>query len=270
MAPVLTREERERRRQELRDRLLDAACGAPSRLRRLLSAPPPDRKGVNDMKRRREEARERPRARAAAEPAKPREEKPAVIPIDEETRALLEGDASRARYVSPEAAKEAARLGARIGWWRGELLRASREGDEDRFGKARRKLEQLIAERRALREEPEADNEPAATLTQAAVITVPEAPVTGELPAETVTAAGVQVLTTIDGAAAKDLFGEPEQPGQPARAPARAVRLAISGVWDGATLRDLLHGLAQTVGAEGTEGIDWRAEVEITPEEEAS
>lgn len=193
--------------------------------------------------------------------------KPAMIPIDEETRALLEGDASRARYVSPEAAKEAARLGARIGWWREELLRASREGDEDRFGKARRKLAKLIAERRALREKPEADKEPAATLTQAAVITVPSDPVSGERPAETVTAAApIEVLTTIDEAAAKDLFGEPEQPGQPARAPARTVRLAISGVWDGETLRDLLHGLAQTVG---TEGIDWRAEVEITPEEAA-
>jgi hypothetical protein len=160
------------------------------------------------------------------------------IEIDDETAAMLKPNrrAAGQRYHDKEIARRAQRLGKDIYYWRSAVRLAAAAGDQANYNRARRELKRALDLWQALRVECKAKG------------------------------GRIEVKHEVDEEAARDLFGEPEQQGQPARAPARAVRLAISGVWDGETLRDLLHGLAQTVSAEG---IDWRAEVEITPEEAA-
>jgi len=204
--PALSREQREQRRRELRERFPDesefwgSGGSAPSRLASGTSRPGGD-------------------VGSPAAPALEASEADAIV-IPADVQSLLDAKPLPGRrYPTPELRAEAKRLAQHIGSYRYKARRLAGEGDRERFELAVGHLRTLLAKREALL--AQVASERGAQPSPAAV----EAPDRG-----------------------------------------RDVRLRITGVWTGQTLSELLHGLARTVA---TDGLRWRAQVEISPEEAA-
>jgi hypothetical protein len=169
--------------------------------------------------------------------------KPRPIELDEETRALLADRRGFAPpYPCPEARRRGKRLNVKLVSVKTEAREAAARGDEPALRRAVATLRALVREREALREEPVEVSEPSP----------------------------VEVLATIDEAAAKDLFEDSEPASRALEPSAPEIILKLDGALTGYALSEALDGLGRTVRAGHGSLRRWRAHIEIAPEKVVS